>query len=392
MPCSQQSLTEARNDQLQDDLFKETITDRKPSNDTPTNELKGTMDAGPSSHTSPDKAINAQPTTDTSTVNKVKETELSNHIGQSVNCQAPSSNKVNLTTTASSKVESKCRRRRKLIAPEKSKELTGKYQELYSTIRNKEQLIDRHIDAANQLLADKFPDIQGLSTPILGQRLQFPNYNSLMAAAGFSYIQIIHCPVIQHWLTIEISFDENVRIFDSLYLDEVSFEVKKQIASIIQTKHNEIIVKMEKVQQQKNNIDCGIYAIAFATDLCHGLDPVNCLYSDGHLLRAHFLKCLQEGHIRPFPSTSIMQKKPLLQTINIYCKCRLPYVVEHKQKNKISGVEDDVDMIYCDCCQHWFHLTCVNIDKKLAQTLADPKKEWICDECVATFDLLSDDD
>ena len=189
----------------------------KPSNHTPANELKGTMDARPSSHTSPDKAINAaQPTTDTSTVNKVKGTELSNHIGQSVTCQAPSSNKVNLTTTASSKVESKCTRKRKLITPEKSKELTGKYQELYSTIRNKEQLIDRHIDAANQLLADKFPDIQGLSTPILGQKLQFPNYNSLMAAAGFSYIQIIHCPVIQHWLTIEISFDENVRIFDSL--------------------------------------------------------------------------------------------------------------------------------------------------------------------------------
>ena len=33
--------------------------------------------------------------------------------------------------------------------------------------------------------------------------------------------------MIQHWLTIEISFDENVRIFDSLFLNEVSFEVKK---------------------------------------------------------------------------------------------------------------------------------------------------------------------
>ena len=44
-----------------------------------------------------------------------------------------------------------------------------------------------------------------------------------MAAAGFSYIQVIHCPVIQHWLTIEISFDENVRTFDSLFLNEVSF-------------------------------------------------------------------------------------------------------------------------------------------------------------------------
>ena len=48
-----------------------------------------------------------------------------------------------------------------------------------------------------------------------------------MAAAGFSYIQVIYCLVIQHWLTIKISFDENVRIFDSLFLNEVSFRVKK---------------------------------------------------------------------------------------------------------------------------------------------------------------------
>ena len=54
--------------------------------------------------------------------------------------------------------------------------------------------------------------------------------------------------------------------------------MKKQIASIIQTKHNEITVKMEKVQQQNNSIEYGVYAITFATDLCHGLDPVNCLY------------------------------------------------------------------------------------------------------------------
>ena len=69
MPCSQQSLTEARNDQSQDDIFKETLTDHEPPSHTPTNEVKETMDAEPSSHTSPNKfnkAINARPTIDTS--------------------------------------------------------------------------------------------------------------------------------------------------------------------------------------------------------------------------------------------------------------------------------------------------------------------------------------
>ena len=63
------------------------------------------MDAEPSSRISTYEVINAQPTTDTSTVNKVKETELSNHIGQSVNCQISSSNKVDLTIKAYKEME-----------------------------------------------------------------------------------------------------------------------------------------------------------------------------------------------------------------------------------------------------------------------------------------------
>ena len=48
MPCSQQSLIEARNDQSQDELFKETLTDHEPPSYTPTNKVKETMDAKPS--------------------------------------------------------------------------------------------------------------------------------------------------------------------------------------------------------------------------------------------------------------------------------------------------------------------------------------------------------
>ena len=50
-------------------------------------------------------------------------------------------------------------RKRKLIAPREHDDLRGKYQELYSTITDGERLTDRHIDAANQLLSDKLPNI-----------------------------------------------------------------------------------------------------------------------------------------------------------------------------------------------------------------------------------------
>ena len=307
-------------------------------------------------------------------------------IDEEVNIISKPSNHTSETTELTSRRRT---RKRKLIAPRKCDDLRGKYQELYSTITDGERLTDRHIDAANQLLSDKFPNIQGLCTPLLGQKLQYPVYNCFTAAAGFSYVQIIHCPVFEHWITIEISFDEEVRIFDSLFVNKLSYEVKKQIASIVQTKHNQIELKLEKTQQQQNATDCGIFAIAFATDLCHGIDPVRCNYSDGNELRHHFLKCLQEGIISPFPKQSIANRKPLLKRMNIYCKCRLPYILEHKKKKEISGMADDIKMIYCDCCQHWFHLTCVNVKGEFS-SIKDTNTEWICDECATSFDLFSD--
>ena len=226
-------------------------------------------------------------------------------IDEEVNIISKLSNHTSETTELTSRRRT---RKRKLIAPRKCDDLRGKYQELYSTITDGERLTDRHIDAANQLLSDKFPNIQGLCTPLLGQKLQYPVYNCFTAAAGFSYVQIIHCPVFEHWITIEISFDEEVRIFDSLFVNKLSYEVKKQIASIIQTKHNQIELKLEKTQQQQNTTDCGIFAIAFATDLCHGIDPVRCNYSDGNELRLIFLSAYNKELLVHFQNSQLQRE------------------------------------------------------------------------------------
>jgi len=132
--------------------------------------------------------------------------------------------------------------------------------------------------------------------------------------------QIIHCPTLDYWVTVEVSFDEEVRIFDSL-LTKQSYEFKEQIASIINTKNSKIDFILEKTQQQKNSRDCGIFAIGFATDLCYRINPVGCKYSDGQLLRKHFFNYLQEGCISPFLSQSAAKRKPVIETVNIYCSC-----------------------------------------------------------------------
>ena len=40
--------------------------------------------------------------------------------------------------------------------------------------------------------------------------------------------------------------------------------VKEQICDLIRTPDDEIHIKVERVQQQSNGVDCGLFAIAFA--------------------------------------------------------------------------------------------------------------------------------
>jgi len=93
--------------------------------------------------------------------------------------------------------------------PLQSNDLTTKTQTL-KQVKNLQ--IDIYVDAANRLLSDKFPSFQGLSTLTLEQKMQFQVYDCFAAAAGLSYIQIIHCPTLDHWVTLEVSFDEGFLI------------------------------------------------------------------------------------------------------------------------------------------------------------------------------------
>ena len=55
----------------------------------------------------------------------------------------------------------------------------------------------------------------------------------------------------------------------------------------------------EKVQKQIGSADCGLFALAFATDLCQGLDPTTQRY-DQVLMRQHYVTCLESAKVTPF--------------------------------------------------------------------------------------------
>ena len=151
-------------------------------------------------------------------------------------------------------------------------------------------------------------------------------YNCFAAAAGYSYIQVIHCPAFYHWLTVEIQFNEDVQVFDSKY-SNYHLRLRSRFHHVIKSKHNQI--SLHSVVKEQYRLWPICHSVCYY--LFHGIDPTGLLYEDGSQLRQHFLKFLQEGCLTPFPSKQTTKWKPQLQSINIYSVCRI-YMLEHKRK------------------------------------------------------------
>ncbi len=53
----------------------------------------------------------------------------------------------------------------------------------------------------------------------------------------------------------------------------VSTSVQTQIASIMNSQKSSVTLVAERTQFQGGGVDCGLFAIAYATDLCYGNNP-----------------------------------------------------------------------------------------------------------------------
>ena len=131
-------------------------------------------------------------------------------------------------------------------------------------ISSGKKLSDRHIDAANHLLKKQFPHVRGLQTPLFGQTGHFR-----VTAAPF--IQMLHVRG-DHWLTVVAADQKTVKVYDSTYRT-LSKCTTMQVASIMHTTEDNITFLIANTTLQDGGTDCGLYAIAYATDYCLGKDP-----------------------------------------------------------------------------------------------------------------------
>ena len=93
-----------------------------------------------------------------------------------------------------------------------------------------------------------------------------------------------------------------VRVFDSLYRKSNATAAEHACRILLHT-GDQVMFINEKVQTQIGSSDCGLHsrlnkhtvanALAFATDLCHGIDPTSPRSYDQALMRQHYVKCFQ---------------------------------------------------------------------------------------------------
>ena len=187
------------------------------------------------------------------------------------------------------------------------------------------------INFAQSLLHQQFPNLKS-----------FENTSLLVPFSqhGTSFIQIFH-DGDNHWVAVAGSKREgDVDYFDSLSGESISSSVFRQISQITHTTEPVIRINRASVQQQTNGVDCGLFAIAFLTEICFSKDPREAEFNEKKM-RRHLLSCFRSGLMLRFPSTSkrVKKSRSSLVMVEVYCICRDVFFAEDnwERQRKVYG-------------------------------------------------------
>ena len=174
-------------------------------------------------------------------------------------------------------------------------------------------LSDSVINTCQRLLKEAHPHVNGLQNTLLGQTLPF-------RVELDEFVQILHDGNI-HWLCVTIigSNKGEVTILDNMKTLPSPHTVK-QIAALLHSSNLVLSLHFGGSSVQNGGSDCGRYAIANATALCAGLDPTT-LEFDQEEMRAHLLRCLENGVMTVFPASQRTRQAPTTKKIPIFCHC-----------------------------------------------------------------------
>ena len=112
------------------------------------------------------------------------------------------------------------------------------------------------------------------------------------------------------------------------------------------TLSNLILTKVQPVQQQSNQVDCGVFSIAFLVTLALGDNPTLATYEQTSL-SFQLNKCLKLGKFYPYPvihGKRTIKAKGITISRDVYCTCRRTYFQQDTEESS-----DNFNALYCVC-------------------------------------------
>ena len=227
-------------------------------------------------------------------------------------------------------------------------------------IESGDWISDAVINAAQRLLHNQFPYYDGFQSSLLVQT------HKADIIRGKS-IQILHVNR-NHWVCVAVNDSKDViSLYDSLYTN-IPLTLVDCVIVFIHSSAQVLTFRNLQMQKQTNSSDCGVFAIATATSLCHGEDPTTVVW-DTSKMRNHLMKCLLSNKMELFPkrgrakqvSSNIVRSESKYE---LHCCCRR----RHK-RNQV--------MKHCSICNIWYHKSCINITKEELSI-----NEWKCPNCT----------
>ena len=216
-------------------------------------------------------------------------------------------------------------------------------------ITQNEEICDAIVNAFMLLLNKQFPFTVFQSSSFHYTMLEYSIYESIH----------VHHNGQGHFVTSS-SIGGQVKVYDSLNTLP-SADLMKQLTALYSPPDagpnvvpSVFCVPMQSTQQ--GAVDCGIFALAYATELAYQRDP-SLFRFDQSLFRPHLLKCLESHTIEPFPKlhNHVQPSQPFEFTENVAeeMKWSTPKVVVKQPKVVVEGLKlenrfqllsDDVDL------------------------------------------------
>jgi len=184
--------------------------------------------------------------------------------------------------------------------------------------------------------------IKGFQTPLLVQANQFRQCAAPM-------LQILHEKGREHWMCVFSEHDSCVYVYDSLNAEILTETVENLCRIVPPSQESTVTVRLMNAQRQRNSTDCGIYACDFMERLARG-EQVDGVTFDSAQLRPHFISCLRDKKVTPFPVLRVTYafRKGVLKQIfvDLVCVCHKPWMGEL--------------VVECSGCNKYFHPNCLH--------------------------------